>query len=332
MFIDVNGNDIEAAAPSSVKFGTAVCLLDLKYTNTNPRASALIGVHLGYIDIFRYETRVFRRGWRDIQQIRTDNIDDYLINLPVNAEAQVTQSGTHSTVTPGSLAVLSTSKPFKTMCAPSYVEYLVKVSGALLRQRVPQFDDFCGHAIKLHPGSGTVLKSLLDIILKEGGILSESYAQQLALIVLDSIVEATANAPEFRPAHSLRYRSTFERIRENATRYIESHLSDPALAVGEIAKHCQVSKRYLQSAFSEISTTVHHCIRAKRLSRCRDALRSVAMQSRSVYEIALMWGFNDPAHFSHCYKAHFGVTASSERLSSMNSPDSLAHAGEKSGS
>lgn len=92
-----------------------------------------------------------------------------------------------------------------------------------------------------------------------------------------------------------------------AKRIIEARLADPALSPGAVAAALGVSPGYLHRLFHTAGTTVGAHIRRCRLVRCRDDLADPLRAGERITEIALRWGFNDPAHFSRAFHAAFGM-------------------------
>jgi AraC-like DNA-binding protein len=92
------------------------------------------------------------------------------------------------------------------------------------------------------------------------------------------------------------------------TDYIAGHLADPELDASAIARAHHVSVRSLQALFQEQGTTVTDWIRARRLAGCRRDLADPALRDFSIADIALRWGYQDPAYFARRFRTEFGET------------------------
>ncbi|QIX49051.1 helix-turn-helix domain-containing protein [Rhodococcus sp. DMU1] len=90
--------------------------------------------------------------------------------------------------------------------------------------------------------------------------------------------------------------------------YIEQHLTRPDLTPDRIAAAHYVSRRTLYNAVARYDLSVSHWIRARRLQRCREDLVDRRYAHRSVRAVGAAWGFPDPAHFSHVFKAAYGIS------------------------
>lgn len=95
---------------------------------------------------------------------------------------------------------------------------------------------------------------------------------------------------------------------DEARAYMELHLGDTSLGQDRVAGALNVSTRTLARAFREHGTTVSACIREDRLDRCHAELIDDRMLNVAVSRIGARWGLPDPSHFSHMFKARFGVS------------------------
>jgi len=91
--------------------------------------------------------------------------------------------------------------------------------------------------------------------------------------------------------------------------FIERNLADPNLTPIFIAKAMGISVRHLHRVFSTTGHAVGDWIRDRRLDRCQKDLADPRFRGRSITDIAFFWGFNDSAHFSHCFRDKFDMSA-----------------------
>ncbi len=133
-------------------------------------------------------------------------------------------------------------------------------------------------------------------------------------IEADTILDAVntfvlgATRVERQPGKSLLQRQQREIIR-----YIEQHLTDPALSIGQIAALHRISKRYVHWLFREEPMTVNEFIISRRLQGCRKELINPDGAHRHVSQIAYAWGFANLSHFSKRYRAQFGESPTETR-------------------
>lgn len=97
---------------------------------------------------------------------------------------------------------------------------------------------------------------------------------------------------------------------KRADRFIAKHIGGD-LGIGDIARHCGVSHRTLQKAFSDFRglTPVAHI----RNTRLDEAHRLLGAQQASVGEVAAQVGFGSPTTFALEYRKRFGTTPSRTR-------------------
>jgi AraC-like DNA-binding protein len=89
--------------------------------------------------------------------------------------------------------------------------------------------------------------------------------------------------------------------------YIEESLGDPRLDADRIARAHFISRRYLYRLFEAEHMGVREWIRLRRLQQCAKDLTDPARGHEGIFGIALRWGFTNPAHFSRCFRATYGV-------------------------
>lgn len=292
---------------------STLCLLDYS-SHRGANEAVFYGLDFGDVSVYRYETPVGRGARRTLQHIATDRADDFLFLLPLHAEVEVSQANLRTTIEPASFGLLATSRPFESgSSTSSHTEYLIKVSGLQLRRRLPYIEKCCAMSLQIRPGAGNLMSTLIDVALSDGSELPSISRRRLGATIVDTIATALMLAPELESLQVPSSARFLSRVWENASDYIENHLANPDLSPTEIAEHCHISLRTLHAAFVGSGSTVSTHIRNLRLQRCRDELQSPVFRGKSIIEIALKWGFNDSAHFSHVYKATFGKTPREDR-------------------
>lgn len=297
---------------------SSVCNVDLDFPDAAPRGGTTFGgLRLGPVDVFQARGEGVLRGYRTPFHIRADHVDDFLISMPRAARITLSQSSRSVCLEPGTFAFYSTRQPGSFEIVPGSASdpfelTHVRISGALLRQQIPYIDACCMRAIEVHPGAGRIMQSMIDTIFKEGWALRDEQSGPLSQLLVDAVANFIRSAPELIGLNTAT-RNAFDKVRETAKTFIATHLTDPDLDLSDIARHCGVSVRYLHKAFAACAHSVSDHIRDSRLLQCRTALQAPALASRTVTEIAMMWGFNDSTSFGRAYKAKFGIVPSKDR-------------------
>lgn len=104
-----------------------------------------------------------------------------------------------------------------------------------------------------------------------------------------------------------------EALRDRLKDYVARHLRESDLSVDRVAAALNCSRRHLYNALDDEPEGVAGYILNQRLEACRREL--AAPGTRSVTDVALSWGFNNPAHFSRVFKAQYGTSPSDYRAS-----------------
>lgn len=88
--------------------------------------------------------------------------------------------------------------------------------------------------------------------------------------------------------------------------YMRERLADP-IRLGEVARHCGLSLRSLQSGFQrDVGLSPGRWLRAERLDRVHAVLANAAPGAVSVTDVALQWGFLHLGEFSAQFRDRFG--------------------------
>lgn len=278
----------------------------------------MLGVRIGALEVMNY--RGFGKHWaeRRRQHIIDDASDKFVVCIPSNARCGLRQAGFQKDYKPGSLVFVSMQNPFQAYISGegesgAFSAICVRVPGPLLRQRFPEIDDLCNHAVPITPGVSHIMRSMLELTLLDGPYLQHEDGEVLCATLLDLMANAARQACA-RELIDVNRRSSLERVIAQASAFIHARLSDPNLDSAMVAAHCRVSTRYLHTAFSARHGSVASYIRETRLQRCRDALLTESLQRHSITELASRWGFADSSSFSRAYKRRFGVAPARERF------------------
>ena len=89
--------------------------------------------------------------------------------------------------------------------------------------------------------------------------------------------------------------------------FIEDQLADSDLTPSAVARAHHVSLRYLYKLFEGEQKSVAGLIKERRLERCRRDLLDPSLRHLPVSAIAARWGMPNAAHFSHAFRAAYGM-------------------------
>jgi AraC-like DNA-binding protein len=98
-----------------------------------------------------------------------------------------------------------------------------------------------------------------------------------------------------------------------------SNLSDAALTIALVAKHCGVSPRHIQRLFEQVGTTFTDFVLEHRLLLARKLLLNPNKRDSKISAIAYDAGFGDLSYFNRAFHRRFGATPSELRNDSRRS-------------
>ena len=234
---------------------------------------------------------------------------------------QYNQAGKTAVLTKGDTTLIDSGLPWTSNCSGDCARLYLRIPMPVLQRRfrnlqVPIVTRMWGAR-----GIGATLFHLMTSLYQQADHLNEeegAAAIDAYLGMLSACIGRTASKFTKKESTS----ASASRI----LRYIDQHLNDASLNPATIASAAGISVRHLHRIFSGHGSTVNDWIRAQRLRHCREELSDPRSRARSITEIALYWGFNDSAHFSHCFKKQFGISPRDARSFSFSGPQPTGNA------
>jgi len=114
-----------------------------------------------------------------------------------------------------------------------------------------------------------------------------------------------------QPTHISRRQSTasgfrHDRLVAEARRFMFTHYASSGLQITEIARHCGVSRRLLETRFAmAMRRTLLHELTEVRMERARALLRD---SLETVTDIARACGFSDPNYFTKAFRQRHSLS------------------------
>jgi AraC-like DNA-binding protein len=217
------------------------------------------------------------------------------------------QSGQCATLEVGDIGFLDTSRPYQVLFAQNFRQIILKVPKSLFDHMVALRRDVAGTAL---PGSDP-----LTAIARHNLLLLERFAQTIDPLLLPAAAERAidhlglAMRARFGSSPVRRDGDTTVQHFARAAGYIASHLRDPLLSVGRVAKAVGLSAGHLHEIFRRATgATVGDYIRDQRLARCRRDLADRSLAHESITSIAYRWGFSEASSFSRAFRAAFEMS------------------------
>ena len=304
----------DAVAPSQrySYWKEAVCStfvpLDVRCEKRLPFQSELYVRPVAGFDLItvRGSAQQVHRGRRLID---TDRSECLIVMSQSRGTGMATQGERESRLNPGSLTLLDSRRPYTLGFPVDFEQTVLKVPLTQLARHGSRAVASRVPAIDAQSRLGALAHQTINALAAER---SPSKALILGAMALDLLVLAMGDAGDDvaeAPARMETLRVVWARA------HIAASLHDPAMGPASVASAQGVSLRLLQRLFARQGLQIAECIAEQRLQRCRAALQDPAQAGRSITEIALAWGFNDPGHFSKAFRRRFGISPSQSRHS-----------------
>lgn len=237
---------------------------------------------------------------RDRQSAFTDN---FFISLNLCREAHLEQLGRTSIQSPGDIVMYDGALPYACSFPQGDDQVVLSVPRALLLQHIAGAERIVGLTLSgsspLASIAGTMMQQALA-----AGLLPKGAAHKLA----GSMLDVLANAFELSFTPDLDAGSRREEQLAQIKQLIISNLADHHLSLENLAQIAHTSPRTVSRLFAAEGTTFARWLWQQRLDACHQAL--LRGSYRSVTEVALTFGFSNPAHFSRAFRQTYGIPPS----------------------
>jgi AraC-like DNA-binding protein len=280
--------------------------------------------------------RAFARGWnlgtalvietrataqvlsRTPAAIRADQADHYIIRLQRGGRWRGEADGRAADAEASGVMVLDMART--TTAQGTDIDNInVLLPRDALDALLPPFDM---HGMPLHGAMAVLLRNHLAALVETLPHIPREYAPELAQATCRLVAACLAPSRE-RAAHA---QAPLSLARLTAIRrYIDRHLTSPALTPDAICKALGLSRSTLYAA-CEARGGVAAFIRRRRLERVH-ALLSDPRERRRISDIAYQHGFVSKAHFSRAFRHAFGVSPREARGGAPPAPGDAGHNG-----
>jgi AraC-like DNA-binding protein len=270
--------------------------------------TARVDAHLGLaLAHFRYRSDGFpvSRGRRQIAQRGWDNW--IWLYQECGAGAWFSHGGREHLTNAGDLVLVDPAVPFATKAHDVYDLNIWLLPRHALAPHLPGARFPRSWRLPGTHGIGAVLAGYLDSFAAQLDHLPENEVSAIAGNV-GRLVALACGGRDGDATEALRAARLDE-----ARRYIDLHLSDPALTPEKLAGALKISVRQLHGLFVPTGISVARYVQQRRLEECRAALREPRWRNRSITDIAFAWGFNSLATFYRAFRQAYGMTPSEWR-------------------
>jgi acetamidase/formamidase/AraC-like DNA-binding protein len=239
-----------------------------------------------------------------IQRLGNES-DAIWLALHLSGEASLRDGQQTIALAPGDIVVGPAQAQVGLNFRTHFRQFMVSMPRASFKARLPD-----GHAIALrhfsgHVGLGRLLAGTLTALADAFDTLSDDDIAPVESALSEFI--ATGLAVHHNPSTTPIGSSQAATVRR-LCQYVDANLSDSALTVTAVAAHGHISERLVQKLFEGLGQTFTAYLRQSRLERCRADLANRQYGHLSISDICFRWGFNDPAHFSHCFRDRYAMS------------------------
>jgi AraC-like DNA-binding protein len=250
---------------------------------------------------------------RSTEHIATLAEPDYLVICQLSGgSAMCLEDGRRAALGPGDFTVVSMRQPYTWSFAEGgsavfslrFPQELLDVPRQVLRTAE-------GRTLSSGEGFGRHLAPFVATVARDDELLRGHVGGRLARNLIDLFATGLVELSQGEAA------APAAPLFVQVTQYIAAHLSDPDLDASAIARASHISVRYLQALFHEQGSTVTDWIRDRRLAGSRRDLVDPALREQTIADIALRWGYLDPAYFSRLFRRQFGESPREWRASAL---------------
>jgi len=248
--------------------------------------------------------------------------DRNLVKLVVQkrGRALFAQGGNEVVLEPGDWSLYDTSRPYEVTNFGDVEQLVILIPRERLLLRSGELAKHTARRFGTSGGAERLVVSYVSSLFDELPRAEEGSAGDLVDMAAQLVRLTLQGARAERQPIPMR-----ETLRMRVEDHVRRNLQDPSLSIEHVAARFGFTKRNLHKIFSDGDLTLGQFIWSQRLDRCQEALSNPALATRSITEIAFMWGFSNSAHFSKSFKERFGVAPGRYRAAALAELASAIH-------
>lgn len=260
-----------------------------------------------------------RRNWKHIRQSPSKL---YVIWFPLQGRLSVTQDQANNVVAQtGDLVVTCGDRPFHIKAiaddgAKRCAQLHVLVPSHVMHTHLPEVDRLCGRVFRADSGGAVVARELFSALLREVAATDPQSAEKLGAVGLQAIADALRlqAGGEAQPSER-------DMRLERILTFIRKNVSVVGLTVDDVARGCNVSRRYIHYLMKSHDQTFSEFLWSCRLEQAHAWLTSTEFVNFNIVDIAYMAGFRSASHFSQAYRGKYGCSPKEVRKGLSSRPN-----------
>lgn len=242
-------------------------------------------------------------------QPRSHDEDKYFAVLMLQGTESLEQDGNRTIIGPGDFAVYDATRPHQLSFTEDWRQIIVSVPRASLDQRVMNMERRIATRVSTDTPTGRVMRMFLQSIAGQIGQFTAAEMSSLSEAATNIITLAMGDLHPLDAEHSKCKTLTLMRVKM----FVNDHLRDPTLGVGQVTCALGLSSRYVNRLFEAEGMSLMRYVLRRRLERCAMDLVSPSQAARRISDIAFAWGFNDLSHFGRAFRETHGCSPSEWR-------------------
>lgn len=252
-------------------------------------------LRLADISFTRHSTRL--KAGKPSRQGRS-----FLVSHQIEGQSCVRQGGREAMIGPNQIFFIDTTQPFE-IETDDIRTRSIYLDSHFWQEIFPEREQYTATALTCDGGMGYTCKTMIDEFFSMDWEVPDPLMQRLAGSLANLLAVSMVTTKPLDRSKLGANDQTIQRIHEAILR----NISDPDLDCARIAREVGVSLRQLHAVFSSTGSTVMRHIWKRRLARIAADLENANLAHKPVSAIAFEWGFNEAAHFSRQFTAHFGM-------------------------
>jgi AraC-like DNA-binding protein len=264
------------------------------------RAADLGALHVG--ELWASRPGGANRTRHHIQRMEADLVK---VDVVAQGEVDIEQDGRQARLHAGDYAFVDLARPAHWTNSSSVRVLAIAFPRQLLPLRTDDTTKLTAVGLNADDGPGALFSSTarqlarhLDHFDVASGVRVGTATLDLLTVALAGRLDRGGGLPPDIPQRVL-----IVRMRA----FIEDQLADSDLTPSAVARAHHVSLRYLYKLFEGEQKSVAGLIKERRLERCRRDLLDPSLRHLPVSAIAARWGMPNAAHFSHAFRAAYGM-------------------------
>lgn len=244
-----------------------------------------------------------RRTWRHIRQSPSKL---YVVWFPLEGSLSVTQDQANDVVAAADDVVVTYGdRPFHIKAIADEAnrrcsQLHVLVPSHVMHTHLPEIDRLCGRIFRSDSGAARIARELFSSLLKEAAETDPQTAEHLGIAGLHTLTQVLRQ--QSGCAQAAEHDARLEKI----LTFIRKNVSVAGLTVDDVARGCNVSRRYVHYLMKSHEQTFSEFLWNCRLEQAHDWLTSPEFANFNIVDIAYMAGFRSASHFSQAYRSRYG--------------------------